>query len=384
MLQMIIRNFLNLIKRQYVLVIILVLSQFMAVSIILFAYGTYTANSVNLEAAQGEESKIILDFVDSDENTAAELNMINATFASVMSDYDSMIQYIFPFVNPGKEEMKKLNEEYGIYSLENAFSVLGGMFTVDKNAEYKRKQCGGDWYSDEDIIKGNLVCCAGNSVKAEKGQNITLFGREYTVVAKGIGDAWDPVAVNIPFSAIPGNLYMQAITIKFNRKIVKSEYDEIAGKLVDYFGEENVELTPKKVVELEIKQTFRSLIYISVLMGIISAFTVFVLYRFVLEERMHMTAVYEICGCTRFRAALIFLSEMLGILVVNTLLAYLLYMNVIRKKLEQMIPWFRMHYLEDNSRKLVMIYFVIIVVTILATLMVSLKKTPREILKEEC
>ena len=122
---------------------------------------------------------------------------------------------------------------------------------------------------------------------------------------------------------------------------------------------------------------------IAAAMGMVSTLVTCIIYAFLQKEREKSTAVYEICGCTRFRAVLIYLGEMFFILVLAAVSGYLLFYLVVLKKTEPYLQYFQQIFSDRKALLLTAFSTAFVFLCMSIMIILSTSKTPKQLLYEE-
>lgn len=181
---------------------------------------------------------------------------------------------------------------------------------ITNNEEASGKQVALVWGTSEN--NWNVPCA---NIRNDDG-TITLFGKKYEVVGVYNAGGGTPI---VPFLTVPNDLKITAFSIVFERNINRSLYDELRITAT--------EVIPDKLIfpELELPDRdsiaiYNNMIVIAVIISFLSIINFAMLYRFVLKKRQRSIAVMRICGCTKGKAVLIYLTECL----ILTLPAYII------------------------------------------------------------
>lgn len=102
---------------------------------------------------------------------------------------------------------------------------------------------------------------------------------------------------------------------------------------------------------------------IAVIISLIAALNIAILYRYILLKRKKDIAVFRICGCTRIKAALIYVGECLCLIIPFYILSALLYHYTL-------LPLFSDYYSYMAGAYSTLIYFVIFFIYLLLSLII--------------
>ena len=195
------------------------------------------------------------------------------------------------------------NGSYGICEVTKENYERHGMISsgryITNEEEAEGSLCALMWGESEDSWNE-----AGEMIKNPDG-TVRLFGKDYKVVGTYRGGMGTPI---VPFLTVPNDLVLSEIGFSFEKNITRSAYDDMVKK---------AELIiPNKIVfpELEFPDNdtiavYNNMLSVSLVLSVISVANFALLFWFILQKRQRRLAIMRISGCTRLRAALMYLCE---------------------------------------------------------------------------
>ena len=195
----------------------------------------------------------------------------------------------------------------------------------------------------------NITC---EGLKNPDG-TITFLGNTYKVVGATIGGSGAPY---VPFLTVPDYLTICEVDIDFEKNITRAQYNDLIEKAES--------VLPGKLVFPELTfpdsdtiTIYNNMIYVSIVLSVISVANFAMLFYFVLKKRCRRLAIMRLCGCTKFRAVMMYLGECVLIALpcyaVGILINIALTNNVFSKVFEH----FAQAYSPELYLRLFVIYF---------------------------
>lgn len=186
---------------------------------------------------------------------------------------------------------------------------------VKENLENQNRMLDGRYITNEEEATGAYCALVEGISKDEWNMTaeylknsdgtVTLFGQKYTVVGVYNGGCAVPI---VPFLTVPEDLEVVDFNILFSDNITRSQYNDL---------KEKAELIlPGKIIlpELEFPDNdtitvYNNMMSVAMVLSVISVGNFTMLFYFILQKRQRRLAVMRICGCTKLRAAVMYLCE---------------------------------------------------------------------------
>ncbi len=381
-------------RQHTTLFVLLILTQLAAIVGILLSYGIALNNQYNLKAAERDFHEIRILFSGEDVQLKATIQAINA-FPEILEEYEDVFKAGYTQVwapcdiSCGEDYLVGLDgkdEEGNIKKIRvtSNFGIKGEKYSSTDTASTQMKRVVGKWFDDVAINVGEKQCIIDDDMHRLVQNELVLAGVVYEIIAyepelqEGPGL---PTFVQVPFESLIEGMGMEVLSLMFTRPLTHTEYSEIYSRMVEVFGP-IPEYEDECSLDIDEKATMHTMIINSVLIALLASFTVCLLYRYLLEKRKVMTAVYEICGCTGWRAAGVYIGEMLLLFVCTTISGMLVFWYVIKPCMEKSFPWFSAIYKGETAFRLVGVYAAVVLVVVTVMICGVTKKQPKEILRE--
>lgn len=323
-------NIKNFLKKESLIFLIMIISVFSSSVILNFSYGLYqnytrqkyeteiNLKDLNPEVKREFSKKELQNFT---ENLSAEtLNKMVVIYAQgKLNDY--------------------LSEEGEPLTMPTRFTYQDGKYSICYETRENWKENGlipfGRYINEDEEAEGKNVAIipymsgsVGNIKKAVDNHNIIkLFGKEYKVVGCYKAGSSTPI---VPFLTIPDDFKYNGFGITFFENVTRKEYDEIVSVSSEYIPDAfifpELELPDNDTIYM-----YNNIIFIAVFISIITIINFGMLYMFILKKRSNEIAIIRLCGATKLKTVMIFLSECLAINIPVFLLGIICFEILLRK-----------------------------------------------------
>lgn len=135
--------------------------------------------------------------------------------------------------------------------------------------------------------------------------SITLFGHKYNVV--GIYDSWSDMPI-VPFLTVPDDLEVIDLGISFKKSMTRSQYNDLKEK-AELILPGKITLPELEFPDNDTITVYNNMMSVAMVLSVISVANFTMLFYFILQKRQRRLAVMRICGCTKLRAAVMYLCE---------------------------------------------------------------------------
>jgi len=371
----IITNIKSFIKTEKMIFILIIICIIASSFIINFSYGLYQNYHVVKEEEESDLYSFEITFNNDLNGDYASKDVLKNTLLSFSDSLNDSIDMYF--VVPYSDEIN--TDEYGDIIIR--FCIKNGNIApcelFKKNMQTYGTLVSGEYFSEEQEKNGENVALAftGDVTESLMNENgtISFQGKEYEII--GIQKMHSLI---VPFESLNSDTPINDLLFNFVKPVTRSQYNEIKEKISGAFGELAV-IPELDIPESENYYLYNTIIIISILIALLSAVNFAVLYKYILSKRTKALSVFRICGCTKFKALGMFLSECMIITVPVFALTSLCYDKFVLPVLAR-----RFEYIESAySMKLYLIIFAIYVLSSLIVLGIMiyfsfLRKTIRE------
>ena len=393
---MILKNIKNLITKNTLLFLLLIVTQLIAVSSILFAYGTYADNNYRLQSLDEKFYYMeVMSLKDTEGKSVVNMKMLKDAFPEILEGFEDELVYVDLWgkatldepipVEQAKEcglcDMTDKREFINEATVVAIFTVKNGKYAFDETSLSFKNTGSTGWYTEEEFNNGNKVCVPSYEYSKINDSRWSLNGTLYEAVGCGKVGSYFNFQILIPLESMADDMLFSRMMIQFETPILHSEYEEIKARFEEAC-EYKVEFSDFCSASLDEIETMKTMMMVSVLMALVASFIICLIYRNILEKRVYTTGIYRICGCTGFKAALIYISEIFILLSLSTLAGSFLYLKAIMPKLKPYFNYFADIYSKKITFILPVVYFVVVLMVSTVMICIKMRKTPKEILTE--
>jgi hypothetical protein len=253
--------------------------------------------------------------------------------------------------------------EYGLYDeyLKNQ--------TIDR----------GRMITEEEEESGAQVAVFPESGGDFVGKTVNILGKDYTV----IGTEGDGLIneILVPFNSVSDDLTFGFIDIMVSDALTTPVYEELRCCFEAVYGD-RVEFPQLETVDVTEVRYYNSVMAIAVIIAVISAVNLAVLFRYILSSRSKALSVMRIYGCTKNRARLMYLAEIMGVSAVIYWICAGLYSVLLLPWLTNFYQYIKEAYTPRTYLYMFGIYMGSIYISANIMTLVHLHKAPALMLKE--
>lgn len=238
-------------------------------------------------------------------------NLTEQEVSTQKSYYDNMRTYTVMFSGTDNIEeslAEVLDECDGIQHIYTIFpeydKVVCGEYYGKSNKKVYANL--GRYLSDSDISSGvkNIVVPPDILYDYSVGDTYSLNGTDYNIIGSSVDDSF-----HIPFNSIDSKSTIIGVCVTTDTELTATEFEYFSKILTGIFP--NSEVYPPEGNYSNQMDYFKMIMFIVILLMCLGIFNLSYLYVYILEQRKRQYAVFQICGCTKIRGALIYLAEII-------------------------------------------------------------------------
>ncbi len=375
----VLKNITSFIKTEKMIFILIIICVIASSFIINFSYGLYQNYNVVKGNETSELYSLEIPFNNDLNGNYAEKKILRDT---VLSFSDSLNENIDMYLVKPYSDI--ITEDYG--SVYTRFAIKNGNFVPCEIFEENLKKFGnlisGKYFSEEQERNGDKVALVhaestgGDDITRKlkiNDETILFQDKEFKIV--GIQALHGLI---VPFESLNDDTPINLLNMGFIKPLTRSQYDEIKEKISMAFGD-IADIPELDIPEAENYYLYNTIILISIMIAILAAINFAVLYKYILSKRTKALSVFRICGCTKFRALRMFLSECMLITIPVFALTALCYDRFV-------LPILAKHFEYIKSAYSLILYLIIFAIYVFSSLIVLgimiyfgfLRKTIRE------
>ncbi|MGN0374372.1 MAG: FtsX-like permease family protein [Butyrivibrio sp.] len=313
MFGLVFRNIRNSFKAYRNIYVLMLVSQCVAVVMLLFVYGI----TVSYDIAKEEERTRYQDLEATFETGVSTQGLVKV-LPEILDEMEERLCLVYATGKiPDKEISLTFHEEYH----EGQFSQAEITFTEERLLD-------GRYLTTEEMNDGSKVAVAHNA--GEVGDTILIGDTEFELVGKlGVFFHPDDVDIFIPLSSAPEEMVATCVCPMFKKFPTLSDYNHFKAVLEREYGS-NVEVKEFEPVEVDDIIAYDSIIILAAAIGVVTALDTMLLYGYLMKKRKRQMAIFGITGAKRGQQILINELE----ITVITLLAAVLGVVIFRAAIE--------------------------------------------------
>lgn len=312
MISLAFKNFKNSFARNKSIYTLLIVSQLVGIMIIFFVYGIYTGYNASLQEIDIDSKMLTANFDSEVDSTLDELRTI---MDELYKPFEKYVDYTFLGI-ADNDGMLTTYYEYRDGKYHIASSLLKNR-NLDENSRY---------FDDSEYVRGDKVVIGSSK---EVGEYITINGEEFVVVGKQADENLNRV-IEVPVTAAPGDTYLYVLIINFDRLPRQAEYNHFKDTLESAFGD-RVDVQEFNVKDMEQLISIKSIITISVIIGVLVALDTVLIYSYIISKRRKDMATFAIVGAKGRQRFIINQIEIMTLSFVVALIGYIMFRFGIQK-----------------------------------------------------
>ena len=308
MISMVLRNIQNSFINFRKIFILLIVSQIISIMSIFFVYGIYGSYAAKMQEIELNTYRIGIDFEEAEKNTVGTLKR---NLPEVLDRINDKLEFVF-VAGASNHKMVAMRTKY----------IDGDFRTVITKEQYGNMK--GRYLNSEDDEKCNRVIFSAKGKEDSVGDIVDIAGTEFEIV--GTCDDLFADGYDIPYNSCPDDLQLSWCSFYFKELPTVNDYNAIKKLVTGNFSNYTMD-------EFDIKNndeltSYRTIIAISVSIGIISALNTCLMYGYIISQRRKQMVVYGIIGAARIRRFAISESEMLVFSVTTSLVGVVLFRTI--------------------------------------------------------
>jgi hypothetical protein len=140
------------------------------------------------------------------------------------------------------------------------------------------------------------------------GKSVDILGKEYTVIGtEGDGMISE---ILVPFNSVSDDLTFDFLDIMLSDVMTTPVYEDLKSCFETVYGD-RAQFPELETVDVTEVRYYNSIMAIAVIIAIISAVNLAVLFRYILSSRNKSLSVMRIYGCTKNKARVMYIAEII-------------------------------------------------------------------------
>lgn len=386
MFHYIFKDFQNMIKMEKFLVILLVCIQLMSTIVIYFSYGVTNHYNTQIGVTEGTDLAYTIQPINASEEYLS-LDDIHTFHESIITLFEYKLEAVIPMCS---YECKTEKNEKTAFVL-STIKYIDGKYTAGSTHFYDvvLPERGSDAYiykDNEYIIEqfdsDNPVALVGGNLVTEEN-SILINETEFEIVGV-FNKNFLTFHIYIPYSQLPEDGEYQFVGLTLSKPLLETEYEELVSVVEQCFGGKAEVCEEFNGIRNENQyRVYRGIILILAIFVVMSGLNYCVIYTHLLDKRRRMLAASRICGCTRFKALIIYIVELLSISIVTLIVGLLIFIYAIMPNVKATFEYMEYYFNSEVYVKIALAYIGVLTISYLAIVLRYVKKTPVRLVKEE-
>lgn len=370
MLKFLWHNIKHSIMKQRLMTVLLVAVQLFSVMVIAFSYGLI--NHYNFKIDEKESTALIYDFL-TESRGPADFDFVYP------EQIDGFMKNILPYVE------KKLDYFFimghtGEKGIQCSSGYEKGMFKLSAQLERRIGVKKGEKFTDAQMNSNEKIMIAREpdvdsdwcmQIGEDKYKAVGLLSKEYM-------DNY----IFVPYKAMPNNTKIYYISLLFKEPLFESEYNEIVSMFKGAFGDLFNIPEFEGIDNESSNRVYKDIMFVTVFLIIVCVVNYCIMYKYLLDKRRREFAITRICGCTKYKAGIVYMIELIGVSAITLVAGLLMYHYWILPKAIEQFNYIGLFYSSRVYLTISCIYMGTLSLAYLVLVCKFIRKTPVALMKE--
>lgn len=185
----------------------------------------------------------------------------------------------------------------------------------------------------------------------------------------------------IPYNALPDDFVVGFLKVEYEEKLTSADIDKINMVMGSVFGIHIKESFTPDAYDPTAVQLSTMLFVISIAVMLIVLLAIAKFYSFILDTRHETLAIMRLCGCTRTKANMIYMAEILITMITTTVAGALLFRFVLFEPIADMYPAFNEFFISSVYWYIAASYLIVAVLILTITVNIATRVSVKEMIK---
>lgn len=367
-------NLKHSITNQRLMMCLLVIVQLFSVIVITFSYGII--NHYNFKIDEKESTTLIYDFLGINyEGTTKEEIYRFVDKESV----DEFLKEVLPYIE------KKLDYFYisgpaDKYMIECSSGYEKGVLKLSTQLNDRTGVIEGEMLTDEQMNSSEKIMVAQQSA-VDSNWCIQIDGETYRAVGL-LSKMYAERSIFVPYKAIPENTKFYFVSFILTEPLLESEYNEIVSMVKDAFGDTLNIPEFEGIVNESSNRVYKDIMFVTGFLILVCAVNYCIMYRYMLDKRRREFAISRICGCSKYKAGIVYMIELVGVSAVTLVVGLLMYHHFILPKAVEEFNYIGLFYGRNVYMTIAGVYMGILSIAYIVLIWRFIRKTPAALVRE--
>lgn len=341
---MIAKNMKKMFLRNTFMMVLLILSQVAALSVLLLAYGMTENTKRDVSEEIGTENYLTVDV-----QAEYPIGEVKKLLEPIFLNYNNKIDNICVSAKDKKNDI----------TVYMRFSYQNGTIVYDEelinNLVLQQTNNKGRYFYPEEFNSGTKVVVTSERLPG-CGETCEIGNEEFEVVGYFPDAGFQSCRIaDMPYFAVPDNLPFGSVDIVLKRLPTVSEYNYFAEKMFAYFGDDCEVRLPQKFSN-QSKKVYETYIVIGIIMIGISVIVIGTVYGYLLKMQRKDNAILSLCGAKNRTILFMNLVEVVLLCILSYYVVYLINEYIWVKELKSIFTYFEEIFTSDIYLEFAAIY----------------------------
>lgn len=367
-------NICQVLSKQRLMLLLLLCVQLFSVIVIAFSYGII--NHYNFKVDEKESTTLIYDFLakrekDKDGNTQF--------IYSNMMEVDKFMEQVLPLVEKKLDYFFIMGNTDGV-GIQCSSGFNGGKFILSTQLKHRVGVISGKEFTDEQMNSAEKIMLA-REIDVDEENSITINGDKYIAVGL-LHKSYSEGFIYVPYKAIPKSTNIYYISLLFKEPLWEREYNEIVTMITNAFGDKFNIPEFEGIVNESSNRVYRDIMFVTGFLILVCVVNYCIMYRYLLEKRRREFAITRICGCSRYKAGVVYMIELIGASVITLVVGLWIYNYIILPNAVEHFNYIGLFYSDTVYKTIAAIYIGILSFAYLVLVCRFVRKTPVALIRE--
>ncbi len=363
----------SIIKQRLMTFLILVVQLF-SVIVIILAYGII--NHYNFKIDEKESTTLIYDFTGINyEGTTKEEIYRFVDKESV----DEFLKEVLPYIEK-KLDYFFISGPADGYMIECSSGYEKGIFKLSTQLDSRIGVIEGEMLTDEQMNSSEKIMVAQQSA-VDSNWCIQIDGETYQAVGL-LSKMYADRSIFVPYKAIPENTKFYFVSLLLTEPLFESEYNIIVSMVKDNFGDTLNIPEFEGIVNESSNRVYKDIMFVTGFLILVCAVNYCIMYRYMLDKRRREFAISRICGCSKYKAGIVYMIELVGVSAVTLVVGLLMYHHFILPKAVEKFNYIGLFYGRNVYMTIAGVYMGILSVAYIVLIWRFIRKTPAALVRE--
>ena len=366
-------NIKHSITKQRMMTVLLVAVQLFSVIVIAFSYGLI--NHYNFKIDEKESTTLIYDFIGINYEAKEGEEQYRYVFKESI---DKFLEDVLPYIEKKLDYFFLMGPLDG-YMFECSSGYEKGAFKLSTQLKRNIGVAEGEMFTDEQMNSSDKIIVA-NQVAVDSDWCVEIAGERYQAVGLLSKEYLDNM-VFVPYKVLPAGAKVYYISLLFKEPLFESEYKEIVSMVKDAFGDTFSIPEFEGIDNESSNRVYKDIMFVTVFLIIVCVVNYCIMYKYLLDKRRREFAITRICGCTKYKAGMVYMIELIGVSAITLVAGLLMYHYWILPKATEQFNYIGLFY--SNRVYLVIsgIYMGTLSLAYVVLVCKFIRKTPAALMK---